>query len=65
MEQNCISTNLPSRERGGRGPKIIPPCIDMKKPFDEQGEAGGIPIIVSVYSRYVPSKDLLFVFFHK
>ena len=32
VEQNCISTNLPSRERGGRGPKIIPPCIGLFTP---------------------------------
>ena len=27
VDQNCIGTHLPSRERGGRGPKIIPQCI--------------------------------------
>ena len=30
VDQNCIGTHLPSRERGGRGPKIIPPCTTDK-----------------------------------
>ena len=32
MDQNCISTHLLSRERGGRGPKIIPRVSQMTNP---------------------------------
>ena len=45
VEQNCISTNSPSRERGGRGPKIIPPCSIKGLSFE------------SVYHKY----DLTFL----
>ena len=31
VDQNCIGTHLPSRERGGRGPKIIPSCSSRYK----------------------------------
>ena len=29
VDQNCIGTHLPSRERGGLGPKMIPPCTQF------------------------------------
>ena len=63
MEQNCISTNLPSRERGGRGPKIILPCTKIPREKDAFHRQGNVRLINSkslALWYYICSKAIIF-----